>query len=304
MNIQNPVLLLDKPKNRMNLFRRRSGNTGGAVSGFNWPDGLNELIPSYCIYLRRSGKSQNTVKSYCLAVRLFVRFIAGRWGEYKHLRFFNPVDLLLFQVYLKNERGCRESTIRTRMAALASYSDFLVATGLLEDNPVKTLRQIIKPGAGKAVYRDIDHMRLTRCLQKQRFTPGLLRNLLIIELILSIGLNPAEISRLDVGDVFFRGGLPSALVVWRGKKPRLILIRDKFLRQLLNLYLVIRKLQTGSRLVKGRSGEERGFCASSISRMFKAHWKKAQLGECKFPYRQEPVYAARWFPIDLSDAAA
>ncbi|MEN6389902.1 MAG: phage integrase N-terminal SAM-like domain-containing protein [Syntrophomonas sp.] len=304
MNTQNADTLLDKPKKYKNLLRRRTSKLTSAIHDFIWLDDINELIKSYCIYMQRSGKSQNTIKSYCQAVRLFVRFIAGSRGEYKPLRFFNPVDLLLFQIYMKNERGCRENTIRTRMVALASYSDYLVATGLLADNPVKTLRQIMKTGAGKTVYRDEDHLRLTRRLQKQRFTPRLLRNLLITELILSAGLNAAEISRLNMGDVLWRGDHPSALVVWSGRKPRLILVRDKFLRQLLDLYLVIRKLQTGSRLIKGRSGEERGFCASSISRMFKAQWKKAELGECKVPYCNQPASAATWIPIDLSDVAA
>lgn len=304
MNIQNADISFDKQKDYKNRFRQRAGNTASSIHGFNQLDGLNELMPSYCIYLQRSGKSQNTVKSYCQAVRLYARFIAGKGGEYKQLRFFNPVNLFIFQIYLKNMRGCRESTIKTRMAALASYSDFLVANGLLEDNPVKTLRKIMKTGAGRTVYRDEEHMRLTRHLQKQRLTPRLLRNLLITELILCAGLNASEISRLNMGDVLWRGGLPSALVVGRGRKPRLILIRDKFLRQILDLYLVIRKLQVGSRLIKGRSGEERGFLASSISRMFKAQCKKAELGEGKGLKRREHASAAMWFPIDLSDAAA
>lgn len=304
MNIQNTDNLIDKQGNYVNHLRCPAGNTPRSIHGFKWSGSLNELIKRYCIHLQRAGKSQNTIKAYCQAVWIYVRFIAGSGGEYRHRRFLKPTNLLLFQIYLKNERGCRESSIRSRMAALASYSDFLVASGLLEDNPVKTLRQIMKTGAGKTVYRDEDHIRLTRHLQKQRFTPRLLRNLLTSELILGAGLNASEISRLNVGDVLWREGLPGALVVWRGRRPRLILIRDKFLRQILDLYLVIRKLQAGSRLIKGRSGEERGFCASSISRMFKAEWKKAELGECKVPKRSEHVSAAMWFPIDLSDVAA
>lgn len=303
MNIQNPEILVDRRKNCTNLFHWRDGKIFSSIKDYKWSDCSNHLIQNYGNHLQLSGKSQNTIKSYCQAVRLFVRFIADSWGECSHQRFIKPVYLILFQKYLKEVRGCRDSSIRTRMAALASYSDYLVAIGLLENNPVKTLRRIMKNGAVYPVYQGRDHILLTRHLRCQRFTPRLLRNLLVAELILGAGLNASEISRLNIEDVLCRGGLPTGLVVWKGRRQRLILIKDHYLRQLMNLYLVIRRLQTGSRLIKGRSLEERAYCASSIGRMLKTETRKAGLGDSKAQRRHEHVSIAMLLLNDLSTAA-
>lgn len=248
--------------------------------------------------LHQEGKRPQTVNSYCRTVNYYMRSINSGLPRGRKQKPFTPENLAWFLAYLKNVRRNRQNSISSRMSALASYCGFLVQTGHLKSNPVLILRKAMNSRFLGSAPRDSDQQKLIQYLRSQKFTVKALRNLLVVELICQAGLTPCEISRLDIRDVHFRKGLPSALVIWKGRRPRLVIIRDSFLTRVLHLHLLIRNLQVGSRLIRGRSGEAGGFCPISIARLVRSVFRKAGLA-CNVPTPDERIYT---IPLPLKVA--
>ncbi|HWP97321.1 MAG TPA: hypothetical protein VN426_10790 [Syntrophomonadaceae bacterium] len=258
----------------------KAGSNENTISGS--ADFL-ELLTDYKRYLQKQSKSSSTVLSYLRSIKFYVRSIGSDQGGNKLLTLLTLQNITWFQSYLINVRHNRISSIGTRMSALSSYSEFLIKRGLLRNNPVLKFRIIMKAGVKASSFQEPNQLMVTQYLRSQRFSVRALRSLLIIQLIYRAGLSPAEISRLDIQDVLWKRGLPRGLIIWKGRAPRLVVIKDKFLSDLLNLYLVIRNLQVGTRLIKGRSTEEQAYHSTSIVRMLKSVFKKAGSGEYVAP---------------------
>ncbi|HWP96705.1 MAG TPA: hypothetical protein VN426_07630, partial [Syntrophomonadaceae bacterium] len=174
------------------------------------------------------------------------------------------------------------------MSALASYGKFLVKIGLLTSNPVLMLRRAVKKSCSKRNQSDLNYQKLTRFLRAKTFTPNALRNLLIVTLQYQMDLTAVEMSQLLLDDVVWSRKLPKGLLVGQGAARRFILLKNKLLIKALNLYIIIRKLQIGTRLIKGRSGQEQGLSPTSIHRVVKTAWQQVGLGAFR-PWSSQPV---------------
>lgn len=242
-------------------------------------EAVQDLLTLYCRHLEREGKSINTINSYCQGIKLFAGFITSHRGRaFQPGHHFTPLNLALFLSYLRRVRGCQESTIRTRMSALTSYVKFLLKNGLLTCNPVLMLRRAFKVRCSARNKRDLNYQRLIRFLRSKKFTPNALRNLLIVALQYQTRISSSELSLLTLADIVWSRRLPKGLIIGKGNGRRLVPLKNKLLIRVLNLYIIIRKLQIGSRLIKGRSGEEQGLSPSSIRRVVKTVWLQAGLG--------------------------
>lgn len=279
MAAQYDALFQENRENHKRTKRLRARKTPHSVRDIKQSGNYVDLMSRYCTHLKEEGKSPRTITRYRQTVQFYTLHMSSFWGSQNRLPALSPVHLARFQIYLKTVRGCRDSSIKARMTALASFTRYLVKLGLLKSDPVQVLREVMRRAGRKDVNRTSpDYMQLVQYLRSRKFTPRALRNLLLVELIYKTGLTFSEISRINTSDVLWRRGLPYALVVWVSRKPRLVLLDESFLRRVMELYLTIRNLQTGSRLIKGRSGEDRGYHASSIGRMIKEAWKGAERG--------------------------
>jgi len=209
-------------------------------------------------------------------VRFYFKFISNYRSREYCARQLNRVNLAFFIIYLRRGRRLKENSISSLLSALGSYSKFLVKIGQLESNSVPEMRRALK-SARPLLDNEMDHLVLTRHLRSEKLSLPAARNLLIVELVHHTGLTAAEISTLYIKDVIWRRGGPAGIAVKKGRRPRLILLREKHLQQIVHLYTVMRRLQAGSRLIKGRSGEERGCCPGTITRAVKTARQRAGL---------------------------
>lgn len=85
------------------------------------------MLAAFHRYLTESGKAENTVKSYCLAVKGFLLWHQGIRGQPS--KQLTRQDVLTYVTYLRTVRGLTNRSVNTKLAALQALNEFLIETG-------------------------------------------------------------------------------------------------------------------------------------------------------------------------------
>ena len=97
---------------------------------------LAEFFDSYLPDTK--GVSENTIRSYKAALRLFFTFLEEEKGIHPEKVTFSILDSGMideFLSWLENTRGCSKQTRNQRLAALSSFAKFAMRRCLLERFP-------------------------------------------------------------------------------------------------------------------------------------------------------------------------
>ncbi len=139
------------------------------------------------------------------------------WGEVDK-------DMIISYILYLKEREYAASTVARKVAATKSLFHFLVADGLIEDDPTATLDS---PKVEKQLPKAISVEEVERLLAEpaQRSTPKALRDQAMLELLYATGMRATELVDLDIDDI----NLPSSSVrvIGKGDKERIIPIHDR-----------------------------------------------------------------------------
>lgn len=185
---------------------------------------MQEQIRQFLDFLVvEQGCSENTIAAYHNDLSQFARFLSKMhppitwWTEVKKDNIVNYI------LHLK-EREYTSSTVARKVAAVKSFFHFLLAEGLIQDDPTANLDS---PKVDKRLPKALSHDLITRLLAEagKSSTPKGHRDKALLELLYATGMRVSELVLLNTDDV----NLASANVrcFGKGSKERIIPIYER-----------------------------------------------------------------------------
>jgi integrase/recombinase XerD len=143
------------------------------------------------------------------------------------------------------QREYAPSTVGRKVAAIKSYFHFLVADGVLQDDPTAL---VDSPSVDRHLPHPLSREEVARLLAEpaRSTTPKGLRDRALLELMYATGMRASEVIRLDVGAVDLED--ETVRCVGKGDKERVLPIHERA-REVLETYLE----RGRPRLLRGRS---------------------------------------------------
>jgi integrase/recombinase XerD len=161
------------------------------------------------------GLSDRTVAAYQRDLRRFLEFAreAGRQGPSS----VTHDDLREYAYRLRNQ-GMAATSIRRAQSALRTYFGFLLAEGLVEEDPTERMEA---PKVGRPLPDTLSRQEVVRLLEAPDSTHRLYwRDRAILEVLYGSGLRVSELTGLGLNDVDSVEGV--VLVFGKGSKERLV----------------------------------------------------------------------------------
>ncbi len=172
------------------------------------------------------GCSENTISAYRVDLTQFKEYLQRLYGEIGE-SLWDKVDkdeIISYIMYLKGDREYAAATAARKIAAIRSFFHFLVAEGIIRDDPTATLDSL---RVKKHLPKPISVEEVNRLLAEpaKLSTPKGMRDRAILELLYATGMRVSELVSLKVDDV----NLASASVrCWgKGAKERVIPIHPQ-----------------------------------------------------------------------------
>ena len=126
--------------------------------------------------------------------------------------------ILGYVLYLQ-DRGYARSTVARKVAAVKSFFHFLVADGVLRDDPTSA---VDSPPVGKRIPRPLSPDEVSRLLSEtaKSSTPRALRDRALLELMYATGMRASEVVRLEVDMLNLEYGTVRCL--GKGRRERIL----------------------------------------------------------------------------------
>jgi integrase/recombinase XerD len=246
--------------------------------------GVSGLVDSWEIALRAERKSKNTIASYLLGTRLYLR-----WCEASGLP--DEIDKRAMQGWVGSllEDGAEASTARARQLAVRRFSAWLADEGEIDVDPLLGVKP---PKVDDKVVQPLTEAELQAMLKtcdRKTFTG--IRDEAIIRFMNEAIVRAGEVVGLNVDDVNVRGGV--ALIRGKGGKERTVAFGAKTAAAL-DRYLRHRRAHkhaASPKLWLGQQGEGFGYRALHKTLGIRA----AKAGVTGFhPHRTRHTAATRW----------
>lgn len=224
------------------------------------------LLEEYENFLRKRGKSPNTIQSY-------VRHIAGYFKWYhetygSECRELYHVNILDYRSYLQNICRLKHSSIDAKLSALSSYNEFLIEEGVQKEKVIlqqdRLKVQIVFASPSDLEKKEVDaflQMVLTRFGK---------RNYAIATLLAYGGLRISECLNVKVTD--FNIQARELLVTGKGNKQRIVYLNDKiihafkeYLKERVSLSEFLFVSRTGGKLDRTRVNKIFNECSEHIT---------------------------------------
>jgi len=187
---------------------------------------VKEAIDKFLNYLAvEKGFSRNTIEAYENDLTQLVGFLeeAAEGGTIPPWSAFDRQSILSYLTNLK-ERRYAATTVARKLAAIKSFFGFLVAEGLIKDNPT---RDVPSPRVGKSLPKPISITQARQLLKEteKRATPEAKRDKAMLQLLYASGMRVSELVSLNLNDVDTEGGYVRCF--GKGGKERLIPIHSQ-----------------------------------------------------------------------------
>ena len=161
------------------------------------------------------GLRPGTLAAYRTDIRRFASYLADRGVS--ELSTIDHRILHEYQSRLRSE-GLAPTTIRRAQSALRAYFGFLVAEGIVPDDPTDRMD---RPAAAKRLPEFLTQDEAARVVEAvDPDSPAYWRDRAVLELLYATGIRVSELTRLSPGDVDLETG--SCLVYGKGGKERLV----------------------------------------------------------------------------------
>ncbi len=211
---------------------------------------MKEVIDKFLNYLVvEKGFSENTKLAYQNDLHQLASFVekeAARRGTIPPWAAFDRDSMLRYLLELK-ERRYAATTVARKIAAIKSFYGFLVAEGILRDNPT---RDVPSPKVGKSLPRPISIAQARLLLEQpaKRSTPEAKRDSAMLHLLYASGMRVSELVSLNLTDINIDDGYVRCF--GKGHKERIIPIAPRAV-------LVLKDYLTEARPHLVRSSEEK-----------------------------------------------
>ena len=241
---------------------------------------MKEAIDNFLNYLVvEKGFSENTKAAYQNDLHQLAGFVeqeAAKRGTIPPWASFDRQAMLSYLSDLK-ERRYAATTVARKVAAIKSFFSFLVAEGMMRDNPT---RDVPSPRVGKSLPKPISISQVHRLLEQptKLSTPEAKRDGAMLQLLYASGMRVSELVSLNLADLDTEGGYVRCF--GKGHKERLIPIHRQAV-------LVLKEYLTEARphlahnidekaLFLNRRGER--LTRQGLWQILKGYAKSAELG--------------------------
>jgi integrase/recombinase XerC/integrase/recombinase XerD len=144
-------------------------------------------------------KSRETVGTYRRALHEFERFVAQRQAGGAPLA-FDEAGVAAYKKHLVDVRALSQVSVSTYLTALRRFGQYLVAAGLLAENPARAVKGNRRPDAhSRGVLTEADVAQLFERTPAASLLD--LRDRALMALMLHAGLAEIELVRADVADL-------------------------------------------------------------------------------------------------------
>jgi site-specific recombinase XerD len=199
-------------------------------------------------------KRPETRGTYQRALREFLRWFAAD-GKVR----FIPRDIERYKRYLTLRKRLSPVSVSTYLTAVRRLCEFLLATGILVENPARHVGGNERPHSHTRDTLTVEEVDLLLSAVDQSDERGK-RDFAMIKLMLGCGLSEIEIIRADVRDLVTSGGQTMLAVQGKGQngKDGVVLLSDD-VHGAIDRYLVGRlQLQSGEPLFASAGNRTRG----------------------------------------------
>ena len=147
-------------------------------------------------HLTRTGKHQNTIRSYANDLRQFAQWCANTFGDDFTVAELTRSDIQDFRTFLLT-RNSSPASVNRKVTALRQFFEFCVQQGVVERNPAAEISGISAEPRAPIVLSRKDALLLARTAER---SPGPLEAAVVL-LLLQSGLRSSELCAITVGDV-------------------------------------------------------------------------------------------------------
>lgn len=206
-----------------------------------------ELLKEYQDELIRQDKSDNTISSYMLDLKGFIKWYQGTTDE--GIEKLIALDLKDYRVYLMTN-GAKVATVNRKIASINKFVEWLNVRGVL-DKRLK-LKQI-KRSSSEQQFKGLESKEL-KMLRKEVHRSGNKRDILMFELLINTGIRVSELCdiKLSTIEISERKGILS--IIGKGMKQRTVAL-NKDVRDAYEDYMKIRPASASEFLLIGQRGQ-------------------------------------------------
>lgn len=205
------------------------------------------MMEGFKKYLYSLGKSDNTVKTYCCNIEMYLAWCRDSFGKEPQL--LHRANVLDYISYMRNVRNYNPKTVNNHLSSLRSLNEYLIRTGCQKENVIldsdfmKIQIQYASPST--ATRKDVEIFR-QRLLES-----GNKRDYAIVTLYAYSGIRRSECVnlRLDQVDLVAK----EIRIIGKGDKHRLVYINDKIVHAIRE-YLKVRKSDSPYLFISRQSG--------------------------------------------------
>lgn len=188
---------------------------------------MKDTISDFLNYLGvEKGYSENTLAAYHNDLSQLANFAeeeATKRSSMPSWDGFSRQKMLIYLLWLK-EKGYVDTTQARKVAAAKSFFEFMVAEGVIKDDPTENLAS---PKVGKSLPKPISISEVHRLLgQPEKLsTPEAKRDKAMLQLLYASGMRVSELVSLNLEDVDSKGGFVRCF--GKGHKERMIPIHEQ-----------------------------------------------------------------------------
>lgn len=207
----------------------------------------NELLKEYQDELIRQDKSDNTIASYMLDLKAFIKWYGESTGE--GIEKLIALDLKDYRGFLMTN-GVKVSTVNRKIASINKFLEWLNTKGIL-DKQLK-LKQI-KRSTSEQQFKGLDSKEL-KALRKEVHRNGNKRDIFMFELLINTGIRVSELCdiKLNSIEISERKGILS--IIGKGMKQRTVAL-NKDVREAYEEYMKVRPSTNSDYLFVGQRGQ-------------------------------------------------
>lgn len=206
------------------------------------------LQNEFADYLRKLGRSENTIKTYCHNMDQFFRWCRDSFDE--EPRQLYRANVLDYIFYMRNVRSYHAKTVNNHLSSLRSLNEYLIENGrqidvaVLDSDFMKIQIQYASPCTVE--QKDVEAFR------QRLLEGGNKRDYAIVTLYAYSGIRRGECVnlRLDQVDLVAK----EIRVIGKGDKHRLVYINDKIVHAIRE-YLKVRQSDSPYLFVSRQSGK-------------------------------------------------
>lgn len=151
-------------------------------------------------YLKKIGKSGNTVAAYCKDIEIFSQAQAEKGdGDIDHA---TETDVVSYVLKLKTE-GKSTATINRKLSSIRTYYGFLIENKVISDDPTKGIK------SPKVERKELEYLPLEevdKLLSAPDESPKGLRDRAILEMMYATGIRVSELIETKLENVNLRMG--------------------------------------------------------------------------------------------------